>query len=346
MTIDHGGKRIYTGYWKNEYNTDGYPFIVWRHTMPRIPDEYLNSSIYLYPSVKDAEDGVGYGGSGFLLGVLSKVFPGRGQVYAVTNSHVIREGAPVVRLSTSQGETEIIECEMSDWRHHPNSDDVAACPISTQIKDGQVVAPFDSKYVLTEKIVDDYAIGPGDEIFMVGRFIGHDGKQRNLPSIRFGNLSMMPYEPLYNPDTGLNQESFLVETRSLSGYSGSPVIVYSSPPHPRPDHKGESPTELWRYLLGIDWCHLAIHKEVLESDKKTAISENWWVETNSGMAGVVPAWKIMELIDTWESVIEKEERKEKEERPNAPILDSTDGRGISKLEFERDLRKVSRKTKK
>jgi hypothetical protein len=37
---------------------------------------------------------------------------------------------------------------------------------------------------------------------------------------------MMPYEPLYDKDRGINQESFVIETRPLRGYSGSPVFAY------------------------------------------------------------------------------------------------------------------------
>lgn len=53
-------------------------------------------------------------------------------------------------------------------------------------------------------------------MFFLGRFVTHDGKQRNLPTVRFGNLATMPWEPVLT-ERGLRQESFLVEARSLSG---------------------------------------------------------------------------------------------------------------------------------
>ena len=77
-------------------------------------------------------------------------------------------------------------------------------------------------------------------------------------------------------------------------------------------NKGGYPFKVWRHLLGIDWCHTAFHKEVLQSDKKTPFSENsekQYVETNSGMAGVVPVWKTMEFINREGSVIEKKREK-------------------------------------
>jgi len=61
---------------------------------------------------------------------------------------------------------------------------------------------------------------------MVGRFIGHDGHQRNTPAVRFGNIAMMPDEKIKAAD-GTEQEGFLVELRSVPGCSGSAVYIYS-----------------------------------------------------------------------------------------------------------------------
>jgi hypothetical protein len=46
---------------------------------------------------------------------------------------------------------------------------------------------------------------------MVGRFINHEGKQRNLPALRYGNIAMMPLEPIIQQETGITQESFFVK---------------------------------------------------------------------------------------------------------------------------------------
>ena len=89
--------------------------------MPRIPDDLIDIIIYLYPSVQAAQDGEQFGGSGFLVGVRSQTYPDdttKAHNYAVTNSHVIREGSsPIVRLNTQDGRTEILELRESDWLH-------------------------------------------------------------------------------------------------------------------------------------------------------------------------------------------------------------------------------------
>jgi hypothetical protein len=40
--------------------------------------------------------------------------------------------------------------------------------------------------------VEGWPIFPGDEVLLPGRFISHDGRQRNKPILRFGNISMLP----------------------------------------------------------------------------------------------------------------------------------------------------------
>ena len=69
----------------------------------RIPDEWQNNSIYLYPSEHDAYEGTRAGGSGFLLGFDSDRIPGRQMVYAVTNAHVIEGGNCTIRLNRHDG---------------------------------------------------------------------------------------------------------------------------------------------------------------------------------------------------------------------------------------------------
>ena len=70
-----------------------------------------------------------------------------------------------------------------------------------------------------------WPFGPGEEVVMLGRFLGYDGTEENKPVARFGNLAMAPTVPIKHP-WGFTQPSFLIECRSVSGYSGSPVFIY------------------------------------------------------------------------------------------------------------------------
>ena len=110
-------------------NSDkGNQITIWRKEMPRIPDYFLDTVIYLYPSVDDARQGLAFGGTGFLISCRFNNNGNLHHLYAVTNSHVIREGkSTFIRLNTHDNNTDVIPTTIDDWVHHPDGDDVAMC---------------------------------------------------------------------------------------------------------------------------------------------------------------------------------------------------------------------------
>jgi len=93
--------------------------------MPRIPSEYLNCVVYLYPSEDAAKEGVALGGSGFLVGIRQGTEPTE-RLYAITNSHVIKEAAcKVLRFNTRNSEPRTHAIANWEWTHHPDGDDIA-----------------------------------------------------------------------------------------------------------------------------------------------------------------------------------------------------------------------------
>jgi hypothetical protein len=193
--------------------------------LPRIDDDYLDCTIYLYPSERDAEAGTRSGGSGFLVGILTEDLPiNVWIIYAVTNKHVVEGGNSVVRLRTKDGVHSVKPIDERAWMYHPDGDDLAVCSI--EFDWGAIKSSFIARDAFLDKVrATRFNIGAGDEAFVVGRFINHEGRQQNLPTARFGCIAQMPIEPVKQPGTGFDQESFLVEIRSIGGYSGSPVFV-------------------------------------------------------------------------------------------------------------------------
>jgi hypothetical protein len=192
--------------------------------MPRISDAFLDCVIYFYASEADAEDGLRTGGSGFLIGVqttgLSTNIP---LVYAVTNRHIIADDNLVVRMRTKDGKHSIGATEPTAWHCHPKGDDLSVSLIWCDWQSMRYnFVPRDR--FIDKDIIKRFNIGPGDEVFVVGRFVNHEGRQQNLPTARFGCLAQLPWEPV-KQDTGFEQESFLVEARSIAGYSGAPVFL-------------------------------------------------------------------------------------------------------------------------
>lgn len=272
---------------------------VWRWEMPRIDDQILDCVIYLYPSAAHADRSEAAGGTGFLVAVPSEQHPNVIYVHAVTNSHVIREGkSPVIRFNTQQGARAIGQLNDAQWVHHPDGDDIAIAVLGGLDQALLKFRCIPTSMFVTPELIAQNDIGPGDDVFMVGRFVSHEGRQRNLPSLRFGNISMMPWEKVRH-GRQYDVESFLVETRSLSGYSGSPVFVHISPATSRPGDQGA--VVLGRAtgprLLGIDWGHVNLYEKVKERDRQTDSPEGYVVESNSGQMAVSPAWKLNELLN-------------------------------------------------
>jgi hypothetical protein len=195
--------------------------------MPKIPAMIRNSAFYLYPTAKDAEKGSNSGGTGFLIGDPSQRHGkyGAAFIYAVTNWHVAVRGSPVLRFNTITGPPDIIDADVHDWYFDPRYD-IAVFPVNVD-PNIHAVTILNSGMLVTKDIVRRAEIGPGDDVFMVGRFVDHDGGDRNRPALRFGNISLDP-TPI-TQENGVKANIYCVDLHSRSGYSGSPVFVYRTP---------------------------------------------------------------------------------------------------------------------
>ena len=194
--------------------------------MPRIDPRILNCTFFLYPTKEDALAGRNFGGTGFLVSIPSAV-PDQNFVVAVTNWHVACRGSSVLRLNTKQGGVEVLDAGPEDWSFDPRYD-IAVLPLSFEEGDELERAQMKtSAFVTRDYLTHEKAIGPGEDVFMVGRFIDHDGGNVNLPTVRFGNISAMP--TLIMQENGKKAPAFILDMHSRSGYSGSPVFMYRTP---------------------------------------------------------------------------------------------------------------------
>jgi hypothetical protein len=315
----------------------GVPYERWaRVGMPRIPQNVIDSVFYLYRTREDAKAGRDPGGTGFIVSYpAGRDLAGQSitQIYAVTNWHVVcDQGCSVIRLNTLDGGTDVIEFGPEEWHFMPGKYDVAITPLSIDGRIHRVSNTSTLLFAQARRPAPDPRIGIGDDVFMIGLFVDHDGITTNVPSARFGNISMMPNSrATIKQPTGYLGESFVIDMHSRTGFSGSPVYVYRTfgadlaqgggyefediefndlnklaeraQGKPFSHIKGRLQIRTLFEFLGIHWgqfpekWELKDKKRVAESARKHLITDGAYVEGMSGMTCVIPAWQIMEVLD-------------------------------------------------
>jgi hypothetical protein len=314
---------------------------------------YMKTCVYLYASEEGAKKGEKAGGSGCLVYVPSETrLHAPPHLYVVTNRHVIEKDKCTFMRYNVMPEGFDITPTAGTWTWD-KKDDLAVA--SVKFPKWVHYFAMDLKHeAATHEKIQQYNINIGDDVFMISRFIGHEGKERNKPVARFGNISMMP-DPHDPVETGEGkQEAYLVEMRSVGGASGSPVF-WSVPNH-RAHVDGENGhmarADLYGpILLGIDCGHFLDPTPVLDGDDEPH-PHGWYTKGNSGMAVVIPVWRIRRLLDKQEFVMAR--KKEDERRANQEKLQEKRGRfeadskrpqseGITQEGFDEALRRASRK---
>ena len=283
--------------------------------MARIHDSYLNCAFFLYQSLRDARDGSERGATGFFVSVPWETNKQRQHVYAATNTPCItncRDSVVIRATRRSDASLVFIETDPIEWDSLPGND-ISVRPIAPDqawayngVPTGIFVTPDDFRQTTSERT----CLGPGDKVFMLGRFISHDGKTENHPSARFGNISMNA-APIWHRG-GYNQESIAVDMRAISGYSGSPVFVYWEFGGANLPLVKRSSMQSFLALLGIDWGHIEHKLPVLGADGKP-LPNGEHVRSHTSMACVVPAWRIADLLGT-----EKFKRQRMQDEADAP----------------------------
>jgi len=262
----------------------------------------LDTAFFLYRSVEDAQLGKDCGGTGFLVSVPTP-WPDRVHVYGVTNWHVaVDAGASVIRLNTKDGNAETFDLGPEAWQFIPNFHDIAVVPL--EIKQHHNVKHLQYQFMRPKEYVLEQEVGPGDDVFMIGRFIDYDGVQTNHPSMRFGHISMAD-APIRQPN-GYAGGSFIVDMHSRSGFSGSPVFMYRTlGSHFLEGEKGSILTGAGHmmYLLGIHWGQFPESWELKNkpldelSAEASMVVDGAYVNGLSGMTCVCPSHAIIDVLD-------------------------------------------------
>jgi hypothetical protein len=317
----------------------------------RVPDEILKCVVFIG---RESGFDVRWVGTAFLVmlreevGNQTLIFP-----YLVTANHVADsiDGAPFkIRANKRTGEAvEIAANESGEvmWHRHPKgkSVDVAVCLWRPPSGEFDLLA-IDTSIFFSKAIGEKTHIGAGDEVLITGLFTKVTGKSRNIPIVRIGNLAMAPDEPIVPTALG-DIEAYIIEAKSLGGVSGSPVFIRQTADIAAGIFKWgtNEPATIQAFtnvfhLLGLVHGHWKIDPEELNNPQVEHTDEG----INVGLAIVVPASQILEVINCGELTEMRKAAKDKVlAKHQGSTMDSVAKPTFTKENFDAALKKASRK---
>jgi hypothetical protein len=268
--------------------------------MPRIPEANLRACFFLFPTRGEAELGCPVGGCGAFIEIPSTSDRKLRHIYAVTNEHLFRpkeDASLALRVNLRAGGFDIKETELDQW-HMSEVDDIAALYITGMKDPGFDIARASIEEFVDEKVITDYDLGTGDEVFAIGRFLDIDGSGAvNRPVMRFGNVSALnPPVTIERPAGAPSayQDSYLVEMRSRTGFSGSLIVIYIPPMEQAGFNRRvflQSGKWYGPWILGLHWGQLpVIGPEAQIAGKQVPL------HYGSGITAVVPAERIKKFL--------------------------------------------------
>ena len=277
----------------------------------RVPDEVRQCVVFVGLPIAgpDGQERLNFKGTAFFVSLPSETMEGGNYIYLVTAKHVATklEGQRfLVRVNTKDGRSRLVQGEGVRWWYHPIDESVDVAVIHWVPPPEVERKNIPSSMFLSDEIIRSESIGTGDEVFMTGLFAHLTGSARNLPIVRMGSIAMMPGEPVATKDFG-DIEAYLIEARSIGGLSGSPAFVRKTVP------MGLGAF----YLLGLMHGHWDIPPRNM--DDVMQADEDVLGRVNMGIAIVVPAKKILEVLNQphlVESRRQRDEQLKKEKNAN------------------------------
>jgi hypothetical protein len=142
-------------------------------------------------------------------------------------------------------------------------------------------------------------IGIGDQVFIAGLFSQVQSTSQNIPIVRSGNIAMVPNERIPFGTAGMI-DAILIESRSIGGLSGSPVFVHEALSLEVVNASGKHQLRGVGdfFLLGVMVGHWDLPPE-----SSFLLRE----AVNMGISIVVPAEKILDILNRPEMVRYREE---------------------------------------
>jgi hypothetical protein len=294
--------------------------------MPKLRQDMADGVFYLYRRDPKTNRITGPHGTGFFV-VRNARQEMKFHYYAVTNWHIANKlGASIIRLNTKDGGTRLLEYDPIDWQFVPKGDDISALDITDDLQIGDEFSVHNESGFLTSNLIENFKIGLGEDVFMIGMFSDQHGGERNTPAARFGNLALLADKnALIKQPNGMRRPSHLLDMRSRTGFSGSPVTIYRVPStdlsNIPPSQEGlkvgfalnrmGTSENYFTSLLGIHcgqfWDKVEAYKKPPEEGDPIHDGDHLYIQ--SGMTIVAPASAITDVLnlEIFEMVRDKRE---------------------------------------
>ena len=227
----------------------------------------------------------------------------QGFAYLVTNRHVavpgIEDGHPYLATSTTL-RLNRKDSNTSDEKQMPlggnlhwyfpadNAVDLAVLPFAPD-QVNYDTKPIPVSMLIKQSEIEPDGISEGDPIVFTGYFYQFPGLQKFEPIVREGTLAMIPDEQL---DTTLRKRGnlYLADVHVAGGNSGSPLLINLG------GFRNGSLDMNMRYkLLGII---SGFYHEDSDFTLTVATTYSGTLQGNSGIATVVPAYALKDLLDS------------------------------------------------
>lgn len=282
----------------------------------RVPDELRDCTCF----IQAFWSGEVESGSAFFVGV-DAGYEGRIFIYAVTARHLVLNASGALAdevhlVVNSISGIQFIKTDPARWLLHPTAD-VAVLNVSFDSTIHKIrVYPLES--IATKAFREERAIGPGDDVFITGLLVHHPGKTRIMPIVRLGCIAGLPEDPV-KLETGEDVVG-LLEVRSIGGLSGSPVFLHLPfwRDIPKAGLSLQTTTEVKGGSGGQVWLFGVMHGfyPVGQNDPDRVSRGN--EDLNTGIAVVVLADRILDLINGPDQVRRREMMKKRAEESQMP----------------------------
>ena len=261
----------------------------------RLPDRILRTA-FLLGFKKETPQ---YAGSAFVVAVPGA--HGNSHLYVVTAKHLAERMAccPIIMgFSYRDGSKALLEADNVHWYAHPteaSAVDAAVTPFAPAQWDLLDLEPVPEHLFTSSERMRKASIGVGDEISAIGVFTRFSYEDRHLPIVRTGNLAMLPtlripvknFEPM---------EAYVAE---IEGLSGSPIWVRPTSYFNASQKDGDREKPSVPFNDDRDMIFLGLLRgrwEVPEGAMQGQTAQ-YTKNMTSGMSIIVPAHKILEVIN-------------------------------------------------